>query len=63
MPVDGPSYLAGRTDERVNYVLSSTNYRCMWTGPYDSTTYKPIGAAPRGHFFVGGEGSFGQKRL
>ena len=25
--------------------------------------YKPIGAAPQGHFFVGGEGAFGLKRL
>jgi hypothetical protein len=27
------------------------------------TPYKPIGAAPQGHFFVGGEGAFGQKSL
>ena len=34
MPVDGPSYLVGRTDERVlTMFLSSTNYRCLWTGP------------------------------
>jgi len=36
MPVDGPSYLVGRTDERVlTMFLSSTNYRCLWTGSKD----------------------------
>ncbi len=36
MPVDGPSYLVGRTDEKekvLNMFWSSTNYRCLWTGP------------------------------
>jgi hypothetical protein len=31
MPVDGPSYLVGRTDARVT--SQGTNYRCLWTGP------------------------------
>jgi hypothetical protein len=34
MPVDGPSYLVGRTDEKVLTMFwSSINYRCLWTGP------------------------------
>ncbi len=34
MPVDGPSYLVGRTDERVlTMFCSGTNYQCLWTGP------------------------------
>ncbi len=34
MPVDRPSYLVGRTDEKVLTMFwSSTNYRCLWTGP------------------------------
>jgi hypothetical protein len=34
MPVDGPSYLVGRTDERVLAMFcSGTNYQCLWTGP------------------------------
>jgi hypothetical protein len=34
IPVDGPSYLVGRTDEKVlTMFCSGTNYRCLWTGP------------------------------
>ena len=34
MPVDGPSYLVGRTDKKVlTMFCSGTNYRCLWTGP------------------------------
>jgi hypothetical protein len=34
MPVDGPSYLVGRTVARVlTMFCQGTNYRCLWTGP------------------------------
>jgi hypothetical protein len=37
MPVDGPSYLVGRTDKRVlTMFCSGTNYQCLWTGPKNS---------------------------
>ncbi len=40
MPVDGPSYLVGKTDEKVlTMFCSGTNYRCLWTGP--EMEYKP----------------------
>jgi hypothetical protein len=38
--VDGPSYLVGRTDEKVLTMFwSSTNYRCLWTGPDEGNGY------------------------
>ncbi len=46
MPVDGPSYLVGRTDKRVlTKFCSGTKNQCLWTGPYpyscdrDNTVY------------------------
>ncbi len=34
MPVDGPSYLVGRTDKRVLTMFwSGTKNQCLWTGP------------------------------
>ncbi len=38
MPVDGPSYLVGRTDKRVlTMFCSGTKNQCLWTGPKVST--------------------------
>jgi hypothetical protein len=40
MPVDGPSYLVGRTDKKVlTMFCSGTNYQCLWTGPYTRCTW------------------------
>ncbi len=46
MPVDGPSYLVGRTDARVlTIICQGTNYRCLWTLLYDiyTTSTKRLG--------------------
>jgi len=55
MPVDGPSYLVGRTDARVRTMFcQGTNYQCLWTGPKNQLLpYLFIGPL-RGQNFVHG---------